>query len=1094
MNTNLFTRLNQVTSFIRYITYGLLLLATLPATAQITWTARQQGFALQAITYANSRFVGVGYNNTVATSTDGTTWIKSLAGASDLMNGVAAGAAITGVVAVGQSGRIIGSTTDGLSWSVKASGTLNDLTDVAYGLGPNLYVAVGENGTILTSPDGSTWTARTSGTSAKLLGVDYGGGQFVAVGETGTILTSINGTSWTVRTSGTFANLEDVTYGAGKYVAVGGFSNNVTLTSSDGTTWTGQVPAASIDYALTGITFGNGQFVAVGKNGAVLTSPNGTSWTRRDLKLAATIQGVAYGAGKYVVAGQSIRVSSDGVTWQVTNAPDSDSNLYGVAYGNGRYVAVGVTNTFGSFGTTLVSTDGISFTRTDAGNFTSGSDVIFAQGLFVAVGNDISTSTDGITWTLRSPNATTGYLDAITYAGGRFVAVGSNGKAAVSTDGITWTPTNMGTVESFSDVTYGNSLYVAVGPVGTVRTSPDGLIWTARSSNATGFLSGVAYGNGVFVAVGYQGRSVRRSTDGLTWTGTDNSSGANYGHITFGNGLFVIINDDGIITTTPDGLNPVTRNSDTDNGLNDIAFLNGGFVAVGTEATVDTAPAVPMYTNLPPVAPVIPDQTATVGVGFMQNTPSFTDPNSSVQLITVQAFNLPLGLSYSGGASGIVAGNPTTAGVYSVSLVATDQPNEFITGGLSATAVYTITVNPPGGAQPFMVTGATLFSCDVQIPGGPNKPEVRAVHFAPIYAGTFTPPMTYSVVSLLLPTTKPDVYIFPAVDAPTVTIVATDAQGRTASYLWNWQSQCGLAPPVGAPFAIGGVTLNSCAPKQAATPNSPEQRTITFTPVYQGIFTSPVTFSVVSALLPTQAPAPYTLNVGTDAPILTLRATDAQGRTASYNWNWLTACGISPPVSNPAPPANSLAIGSVVLSTCTVVKPATANSPEVRQLTFTPQLIGTYTAPVTQAIPGALAPTSSLGPFTINVSTDAPTLTLTARDATNQVAPAYNWNWLQSCVNSTRLGAAEIGPLRVVVLGNPTHSDLVEVELSGVDGMSVNLSVVNMQGVPVSQQRVERAGATERQWVRIGRSAGIYLLKVQTATQVQAVRPETINT
>ena len=79
-----------------------------------------------------------------------------------------------------------------------------------------LYVAVGDNGTgsgtILTSPDGTTWTERTYGTFENLHGVTYGNGLFVTVGNLGIIYTSSDGTSWTTRTTGTSNHLVGVTY------------------------------------------------------------------------------------------------------------------------------------------------------------------------------------------------------------------------------------------------------------------------------------------------------------------------------------------------------------------------------------------------------------------------------------------------------------------------------------------------------------------------------------------------------------------------------------------------------------------------------------------------------------------------------------------------------------------------------------------------------------------------------------------------------------------------------------------------------------------------------------------------------------------
>jgi len=88
---------------------------------------------------------------------------------------------------------------DGTAWTLRNSGTSNDLRSVAYGNG--LFVAVGEDGAILTSPDGASWTQRTSGTSNRLRGVTYGNGLFVAVGDRGAILTSPDGVNWTAQTS-----------------------------------------------------------------------------------------------------------------------------------------------------------------------------------------------------------------------------------------------------------------------------------------------------------------------------------------------------------------------------------------------------------------------------------------------------------------------------------------------------------------------------------------------------------------------------------------------------------------------------------------------------------------------------------------------------------------------------------------------------------------------------------------------------------------------------------------------------------------------------------------------------------------------------
>ena len=66
-----------------------------------------------------------------------------------------------------------------------------------------LFVAVSTNGTnrVMTSTDGTTWTARSASEANGWRSVTYDNGTFVAVSDTGTnrVMTSTDGTTWTAR-------------------------------------------------------------------------------------------------------------------------------------------------------------------------------------------------------------------------------------------------------------------------------------------------------------------------------------------------------------------------------------------------------------------------------------------------------------------------------------------------------------------------------------------------------------------------------------------------------------------------------------------------------------------------------------------------------------------------------------------------------------------------------------------------------------------------------------------------------------------------------------------------------------------------------
>ncbi|MCQ6468391.1 hypothetical protein NPN14_24490, partial [Vibrio parahaemolyticus] len=75
---------------------------------------------------------------------------------------------------------------------------ISQIDTVAYG--NNLWIAGGSNA-IRTSPDGITWTTRTSNFPSLILSVAYGNNLWIAGGYTGALRTSTDGVTWTTRTS-----------------------------------------------------------------------------------------------------------------------------------------------------------------------------------------------------------------------------------------------------------------------------------------------------------------------------------------------------------------------------------------------------------------------------------------------------------------------------------------------------------------------------------------------------------------------------------------------------------------------------------------------------------------------------------------------------------------------------------------------------------------------------------------------------------------------------------------------------------------------------------------------------------------------------
>ena len=245
---------------------------------------------------------GNGTDSFIYTSPDGDTFsqVATIAGLVLNTNIVSAGT----IFAVGATNGKVSVSNDKVTWTAGTTaltGSPNAVYGLAYGLG--LLVAVGQGGKIATSPDGNTWTQRTSGSTQQLNSVSFVNGLFLVVGAAGTILSSPDAINWTTRTSGVAASLEASTFGNGLYVAVGG--NGTILTSPNLTAWTARTSGTT--QQLFDAIYSTAGFLIVGNGGIARISAanSGTTWNASATGISGLIYSAAFDQtqqNKYIAA------------------------------------------------------------------------------------------------------------------------------------------------------------------------------------------------------------------------------------------------------------------------------------------------------------------------------------------------------------------------------------------------------------------------------------------------------------------------------------------------------------------------------------------------------------------------------------------------------------------------------------------------------------------------------------------------------------------------------------------------------------------------------------------------------------------------
>jgi hypothetical protein len=232
-----------------------------------------------------------------------------------------------------------GTVSQPLTWTARHGTPTDTLYQVAYN-GTNLYVAGGSSGIILTSPDGITWTSRTSNFGGNnIFSVAFGNGLFVAVGSGGTIATSPDGITWTARTSNMGTNqINHVIYANSIWVAVGrggGTTNTGGITySTDGITWTRKSQSLTVGSTYCMVSWNGTNFVVAANistnNYLYASTPSGT-WTAGADGSGASLNSIIWDGTRHIVCTSSSkpRYSTSttlGTTTQINNINDLNSS------------------------------------------------------------------------------------------------------------------------------------------------------------------------------------------------------------------------------------------------------------------------------------------------------------------------------------------------------------------------------------------------------------------------------------------------------------------------------------------------------------------------------------------------------------------------------------------------------------------------------------------------------------------------------------------------------------------------------------------------------------------------------------------------
>ena len=298
------------------------------------------------------------------------------------------------------------------------------------------------------------------------------------------------------------------------------FSNDYRITYNEGT-WiassTVDGDAKSLEYSKDGIHWKNtntpvGKYRVKACNSRwfawntikTLYSDDGISWYE---SLNESISDITYMDNVYVACGDTgFYYSDNGKTWTKAEYADWKSESgYSLTYANGLCLATPFSISDNVDRMIAYTTDGKIWASSDLENYGYSINV---NGIWFSCCSNtrkhyLYYSADGKTWTKTSiPSYSEAYYltTSMTYGHGLYIAVGDG--IRYSQDGINWNVSNMGYSSSFKNIISVYDMFIAVGAYGIVY-SKDGKNWETAvlPSNTSKSYKDIVYANGMLQAL-----------------------------------------------------------------------------------------------------------------------------------------------------------------------------------------------------------------------------------------------------------------------------------------------------------------------------------------------------------------------------------------------------------------------------------------------------------------------------------------------------------------------------------------------------------------------------------------------------------------